>query len=196
MIKNEEINNISLDDYIPYWTELWPSAKGLAQYLYTNKNIVSGKNILELGCGLGLPSLVCAISGAKKVTPTDLIDDALYHVTLNAFANEIPSKNIETKVLDWTKAKPEDFRGCNLIIAADIVYEKRFVHHFIDFTQKIIQNKEKITIILAEPGRDVASDLLKTIAKIPEVTLTNTKLNIESKGTLFGINISEMVFRL
>ena len=89
LIKDEEANNLSLDDYIPYWTELWPSAKGLAQHLYSNKNFLSDKTILELGCGLGLPSLVSAVSGAKKVTATDLIYDALYHVTLNASANGI-----------------------------------------------------------------------------------------------------------
>ena len=195
LIKDEEVNNLSLDDYIPYWTELWPSAKGLAQYLYANKNIITDKTIVELGCGLGLPSLVCAISGAKKVTATDLIEDALYHVALNAGANEVSDKVLNTKVLDWTKARPEDFRGCNLIIAADIVYEKRFVNHFVDFTQKILQNRSEITIILAEPGRDVASDLLNSIAKIPEVTLTTTVLNVDSKGTSFGVNITEMAFK-
>jgi predicted nicotinamide N-methyase len=195
LIKNEVVNNIILDDHIPYWTELWPSAKGLAQFLFENKSNLSNKTILELGSGLGLPSLVSAISGAKKVTATDLIDDAIYHVTLNALANEINNNIIDTKVLDWTKVSPEDLIAYDLIIAADIVYEKRFVHHFIDLVQKLIQNKKETTVILAEPGRDVAADILNTIAKIPCVTLTTTQLDVDSKGTIFGINITEMLFK-
>jgi nicotinamide N-methyltransferase len=47
---------------------------------------VQGKTILELGAGGGLPSLVCALSGAAKVVVTDypdadLIDNLRYNVT-------------------------------------------------------------------------------------------------------------------
>src|SRR6476619_5660622 len=42
------------DEFLPYWAELWPAARALAEALPD----VSGLQVVELGCGLGLPSLV------------------------------------------------------------------------------------------------------------------------------------------
>jgi nicotinamide N-methyltransferase len=47
---------------------------------------VQGKTVLELGAGGGLPSLVCALSGAVQVVVTDypdadLIENLRYNVT-------------------------------------------------------------------------------------------------------------------
>ena len=191
-MQQEEAQQIILDDYIPYWTELWPSAKGLAQYLFDNKHLAAGKNILELGCGLGLPSLLSAKWGAQKVTATDLIDAALDHVLQNARMNEINMDNFETRVLDWTKVLPDSMMDYDLILAADIVYEKRFVNHFVDLIRKLILNAKPITLLLAEPGRDVASDLIKTLSGFPYVELNKTTIQVESKGTIFGVNVNEV----
>src|SRR5581483_942708 len=54
------------DEFLPYWAELWPAALALADALPE----VAGLRVCELGCGLGLPSLVAAARGAD-VTATD-----------------------------------------------------------------------------------------------------------------------------
>ena len=47
----------------------WNSAKCFADYLDLNaQELCMGKNVLELGAGAGLPSLVTALNGARKVT--------------------------------------------------------------------------------------------------------------------------------
>ena len=48
------------DEFLPYWAELWPAATALAAALPD----VAGLRVVELGCGLGLPSLVAAARGA------------------------------------------------------------------------------------------------------------------------------------
>jgi len=40
------------DDQIPYWAELWPAARGLAQYIWERIDF-QGATVLELGAGLG-----------------------------------------------------------------------------------------------------------------------------------------------
>ena len=40
------------DEFLPYWAELWPAARALADALPD----VRGLRVVELGCGLGLPS--------------------------------------------------------------------------------------------------------------------------------------------
>ena len=48
------------DEFLPYWAELWPAATALAEALPD----VGGCGVVELGCGLGVPSLVAAARGA------------------------------------------------------------------------------------------------------------------------------------
>src|SRR6185436_16422121 len=56
------------EEYPPYWAELWPSSVALAWAVATAKP--AGARVLELGCGLGLPSIAAALSGAQ-VLATD-----------------------------------------------------------------------------------------------------------------------------
>src|SRR5205085_7908035 len=50
------------DEFLPYWAELWPSALELAAVVEARE--LRGMRVLELGCGLGVPSLVAARAGA------------------------------------------------------------------------------------------------------------------------------------
>src|SRR6185503_9525880 len=69
------------DERLPYWAELWPSARPLAEALAAMP--LEGVSVLELGCGLGLPSIVAAGRGARVVA-TDWYADALQAVARNA----------------------------------------------------------------------------------------------------------------
>jgi predicted nicotinamide N-methyase len=52
----------------PLWGHyLWNAAKCLSWYLDEHKEIVKGKNVLELGAGAALPSFVAMLNGAEKV---------------------------------------------------------------------------------------------------------------------------------
>src|SRR5439155_14224135 len=62
------------DEFLPYWAELWPSGLALARYV-AGLDLV-GRKVLELGCGLGLPSLAAALRGAD-VLATDWADEAI-----------------------------------------------------------------------------------------------------------------------
>ena len=61
------------DEFLPYWAELWPAASALAAALPAE---LRGLRIVELGCGLGVPSLVAARRGADVVA-TDWAADAI-----------------------------------------------------------------------------------------------------------------------
>src|SRR4051812_32331908 len=60
---------------IPYWARLWPSGLALAEALAAAPP-QPGTRVLELGCGLGLPSIVAARAGAD-VLATDAASDAV-----------------------------------------------------------------------------------------------------------------------
>jgi len=57
-------------DEPPYWMHLWPGASALASVLAVAAEVRAGCRFIELGCGLGLPSLAAARRGAT-VLATD-----------------------------------------------------------------------------------------------------------------------------
>jgi predicted nicotinamide N-methyase len=104
------------DEFLPYWAELWPAARALAEALPD----VSGLQVVELGCGLGLPSLIAAAKGAS-VTATDWSRDAIELLQENASRNGLV---LRAEVRDWREPWDERF---DLALAADVLYERRNV---------------------------------------------------------------------
>jgi predicted nicotinamide N-methyase len=109
------------DEFLPYWAELWPAATALAAALPE----VAGLRVVELGCGLGLPSLVAAARGADA-TASDWADDAVELLRENAARNGL---TLRAEVRDWRNPWPERF---DLALAADVLYERRNVEPLLE----------------------------------------------------------------
>ena len=62
------------DEFLPYWAELWPSSLALARMIAGRA--LRGARTLELGCGLGLPSIAAALAGGR-VLATDWSPEAV-----------------------------------------------------------------------------------------------------------------------
>ena len=110
------------DERLPYWAELWPSAVTLARRV--SKEDLAEKRIVELGCGVGLPSMV-ALSRGAEVIATDHYAAALDFVCYNARANL--GVELETRLLDWHVPETEELGFFDLVLAADVLYEARNV---------------------------------------------------------------------
>ena len=59
------------EDRDPYWSRPWPSAVALATVIARRPDLVKGKRVLDLGCGLGVAGLAAALGGAKEVVMAD-----------------------------------------------------------------------------------------------------------------------------
>ena len=81
------------EEFLPYWAELWASAVALAHDVSIRS--LRGRRTLELGCGLGLPSIAAARAGGR-VLATDWSPDAVRATAANAERNDV---DIETLVL-------------------------------------------------------------------------------------------------
>src|SRR5690348_7066141 len=54
LLDNPTIKSVNaLDQYMPYWADLWPGARMLGKYLL-KQTWPPGLTVLEIGCGLGL----------------------------------------------------------------------------------------------------------------------------------------------
>jgi len=146
-VSDEDFN---IDERLPYWAELWPSANGLCHFLFKNPQYIAGKSVLELGCGLGLTSLSIASLNPGNFLATDYEEDALKMLKENFILNKIAMP--EFKHLDWRE--PELKKVYDVIIASDILYEERF---FLPL-KKLLTDYLAVggTIIIAEPNRPIA----------------------------------------
>ncbi len=72
---------------IPYWARLWPSGLALAGAVADDPP-EPGTRVLELGCGLALPSLAAARAGAS-VLATDASTDAVAFAAHGMAFNEV-----------------------------------------------------------------------------------------------------------
>jgi predicted nicotinamide N-methyase len=82
---------------------------------------LAGRRVVELGCGLGVPSLAAARGGAD-VLATDGDEEALELLELNARENGL---RVATARVDWEAADALVARGpFDLVLAADVLYER------------------------------------------------------------------------
>ena len=130
----------------PYWSILWRSGVALAREL--DGVALGGLRVVELGCGLGVPSIAAARAGAV-VLATDTSAEALTLLARNAHTNDVP---IETEVVDW--AKPDRLVGrapFDLVLAADVLYERASVALLLSLLPRLAPEAW-----LADPGRPAA----------------------------------------
>lgn len=130
---------------------LWESAVGLATKLTQQAAQVQGKQVLELGAGVGLPGLVARSLGAT-VHQTDYQADALVLAEWNAHQNSIDG--IETFLADWrTWRHPPRY---DLILGADILYDATLHFYLETIFRKNLRPGGRL--LLADPGRPQALD--------------------------------------
>jgi predicted nicotinamide N-methyase len=135
---------------LPYWSVLWRSGVALAREL--SGTPLAGMRVVELGCGLALPSLVAARAGAD-VLATDEDSEALELVQRNARENGL---ELATAVVEWTAPDRLVERGpFDLVLAADVLYERAAGALLLSLLPRLGGE-----VWLADPGREVARELL------------------------------------
>lgn len=105
----------------------WASAPLLAWYLWTQRRVLRGVRVLELGCGTGLPGILAAKCGAR-VTLTDSValPRSLRHLAACCEANGLtPDRDVQILGLAWGLflADVHNLRPVDLILASDCFYE-------------------------------------------------------------------------
>jgi predicted nicotinamide N-methyase len=131
------------DEFMPYWAELWPSSRALARRVGTRA--LHGARVLELGCGLGLPSIAAALAGGR-VLATDWSPDAVAFTERNAAAN---GARLQAAVVSWADTDELLARGpWDLVIGSDLLYEGRNVALVLDVIETVADHA-----IIADPGR-------------------------------------------
>jgi predicted nicotinamide N-methyase len=140
---------------VPYWARPWPSGLALARWL-GEEPLAGAPRVLELGCGLGAPSVVAARAGAA-VLATDGVEDAVAFAAHNLALNEAVA---EVAVVDWA-ADGEALvaRGpFDVVLAADVLYTRANVEVALRLWPRLLA--EGGILRLADPRRAGTRDFL------------------------------------
>ncbi|MEA2306940.1 MAG: hypothetical protein QOH43_4220 [Solirubrobacteraceae bacterium] len=148
---------------VPYWARLWPSGRALARAVAGDPP-PAGSRVLELGCGLALPSLAAARAGAR-VLATDGAPDAV------AFAAHVLALNeVEADVAHASWAAHGDAlvaRGpWDVVLAADVLYTRANAEQAAELLPRLLAPGGEVR--LADPERTGARGL----AAVARTTLT------------------------
>jgi|SRR5947209_6952135 len=144
------------EEFLPYWAELWPSAIVLARAVA--KRSLRGARTVELGCGLGAPSIAAALAGGR-VLATDWSADAVRFARRNARRN---GAALEAAVCAWGDPSALVARApWDIVLAADVLYERRNVAQLASLLPRLLARGGEA--LIADPGRPPAHEFLTRV---------------------------------
>ena len=146
------------DERLPYWADIWPSARVLAARVLADRG--EGRSLIELGCGAGLVASAAAVAGFDVVV-TDYYDDALRFARVNAHGNS--GRDVAARHLDWRRPPPH-VGQFDRVLASDVLYE----HTYGPLVAEALAGLLSPTghALVADPGRVARGEFLDSLAPI------------------------------
>lgn len=129
----------------PMFGVVWQSSEVLAHLMFGFE--IAGKRILEVGCGIGLASLVLNHRLAD-ITATDHHPEVEYFLQQNVKLNS--GKLIPFTRTGWSD-EDSGLGDFDLIIGSDVLYERDHVDLLSDFIEQ--HAKYHCEVIIVDPGR-------------------------------------------
>ncbi len=137
-------NDIVPED-CPYFGQVWSAARYLSRMVAGMD--LQGRHVLELGCGLALPSLVAAAGGATCLA-LDIHPDVAWFVGRNARDNGV-AEAVDFRREDWRRA--DVLQSFDLIMGSDILYENEHPADVVRFLNRHLSPGG--TAIIVDPCR-------------------------------------------
>ena len=95
--------------------KIWECSTDLIDYLASSGDCIKDKDVLELGCGGGLPGIFCLLNGANSVCFQDFNEEVIDYFTMpNLLLNVKDERDIISdteKVSDWMNCKTTFLSG-------------------------------------------------------------------------------------
>ena len=130
----------------PLFGVVWQAGEVLAQLMASYD--IADRRILEVGCGVGLASLVLNKRGAD-ISATDYHPSAERHLDYNTELNG--DAKIPFLRTAWEDAPEAKFGSFDLIIASDVMFEPDHAEKLAGFIQCYANNH--CDVLLADAGR-------------------------------------------
>ena len=146
------------EDKVPLWADIWPAARGMAQYIWEYMDF-NDTQVLELGAGVGLAGVVAALRGAK-LTVTDYNEQALDLTQENLVLNGI--EDAISFLGDWRSFALE--KQFDWIIGSDVLYDPKLNIHIRDIIKNNLLPEGKL--LFSHPGRKPTYEFIDYLVSI------------------------------
>jgi predicted nicotinamide N-methyase len=135
------------DEYIPYWSELWPAARMLAKAVL-REPWPAGEPLeaLEVACGLGLAG-IAGLSRGLRVTFSDVDELAVAFAADNARLNGFT--DFRTATIDLRSPPPG--LQVRVLLGSDLLYEPRLLDPAVGFIDAVLAPGG--VALIADPDR-------------------------------------------
>lgn len=143
----------------PIFGVVWPSGEVLAQLMSDFQ--IEGKRILEVGCGIGLTSLLLNHRSAD-ITATDYHPEVAGFLRENTLLND--GETIPFIRVAWDDKDDGRLGKFDLIVGSDLIYEKEHIKMLSDFINQ--HAKPDCEVILVDPGRGYHARFSKQMVKL------------------------------
>lgn len=154
---------------------------------------MKGQELLEIGCGTGLPSLLACKLGAKKIIMTDffpaVLENANYNSEKNGGRDVIEVHSLDWN--DWPTAQLSIGRRFPLIIGADLVYDEGKLS-FVLHTDTLVHAMQVPEVIAAFLDKDPSS---KAYVVLPGPTFRSGISTFEQRLEGVGFSVEKKEFR-
>lgn len=135
------------DERLPYWADLWPSARVLADWIVGGEDRPAPTRVLELGCGMGYVASALALA-RHEVVATDYYEEATEFTAVNVW--KVAGAVVEARMVDW-RHFPSDLGRFDLVVASDVLYERQYAELVAGALDRALSSRGRA--IIADPGR-------------------------------------------
>lgn len=153
-LSSDEQNDPFAPDLCPYFGIFWAASEALGVFLHEHPELVDGKSVLELGAGLGFPSLVAAHLGADVLT-TDFHPQVEEYFARNCRHSQVTARY---QRLNW---REEGIGQFDVVMGSDVLYESQHPMDVARALSKFVKPEGRI--LLSDPGRNYLGKFLEAM---------------------------------
>jgi predicted nicotinamide N-methyase len=171
-------------EYMPYWANLWPTARLLAQVIVGEAWDINASNppeALEIGCGLGLAG-IAALARGLRVIFSDYDATALRYAVDNARLNGFT----DFRVLHMDLRRPPEGLRVPVLLGSDVIHEMRMAVPLAAF----------IRTVLAPNGRCLLTDFDRLPAAALREALTAERLAFQTEVVRGDDDVQGTLYRI
>lgn len=170
----EQLIAVNTAEPFPFWAKQWASSKALTKFLIEHQNWVREKRILEMGAGIGQPSLTIA-DKTKELTISDYNSDAVELINNNI--SHLGLTNAKGMIVDWNEF---DYSiQADVILLSDINYAPAEFKPLLEVIEHYI-SKDSV-IIIATPQRIMGVSFIESLQHYIKHSFTETVLEQETE---------------
>jgi predicted nicotinamide N-methyase len=163
----------------PFWAKIWASSIALCDFLKAHPNWVQGKNVLEIGAGIGLPSFSIA-NMASSVLISDHAIEAIDLMQKNI--SYLHLMNVTAACLDWNHF-PNQINA-DTILLSDVNYAPDEFEPLLVLLNQFLE--KGVTLIIATPPRIMGAPFIQ---KLQEFIQQEYKQQVIEKNQSTEISI-------